>query len=137
MLIFLLGQPFSRLRIEWDSFALPYFLIALVAAAGLAYRGLIGFPSFHTVMAFLTVQAAWKIPFAGLAALAGNILVLLAIPADGGHHFVDIAGGFFVALVSTALADAFLRQNQIAESRDLRARRAFLFVKRIWHLAKV
>jgi PAP2 superfamily len=99
--------------------------------------GLIGFPSFHTVMAFLTVQAAWKIPFAGLAALAGNILVLLAIPADGGHHFVDIAGGFFVALVSTAFADAFLRQTQVAGSRDLRVRRAFLFVKRIWHLAKV
>ncbi len=99
--------------------------------------GLIGFPSFHTVMAALTVQALWKIPFAGMTALACNILVLLSIPADGGHHFIDMGGGFLVALVSIALADAVLRQAEYGEPRNLRARGAFLLVKRVLHLAKV
>jgi hypothetical protein len=60
--------------------------------------GLIGFPSFHTVMVVLTVNAVWEIPIAGM--LACNILVLVSVPADGGHHFVDIAGGTLVAIVS-------------------------------------
>jgi hypothetical protein len=99
--------------------------------------GLIGFPSFHTVMAFLTAQAVWEIPFAGMLALACHVLVLLSIPADRGHHFIDVAGGFVVALASTALADSLLRLPEYDEPRDLRACRALLFVKRIFHLAKV
>jgi hypothetical protein len=86
--------------------------------------GLIGFPSFHTVMAVLTVQAAWEIPFVGLLALACNILVLLAVPADGGHHFVDVGGGIFVAIVSISSADAVLRQANFAKPSYLRTRRA-------------
>ena len=99
--------------------------------------GLIGFPSFHTVMVVLTVHAVWEIPIAGMLALACNILVLLSVPADGGHHFVDIAGGILVAIVSICLADALLRQTEFAEARYLRAQRALIFVKRVLHLAKV
>lgn len=86
--------------------------------------GLIGFPSFHTVMASLTVRAVWGIPFAGPLAVACNILVLLAVPADGGHHFADIGGGILVAIVSAAIADALLRQAKFSDPGYLRARPA-------------
>jgi PAP2 superfamily len=56
--------------------------------------GLIGCPSFHGVMAVLTVRALWELPVSGPLALAANIPVMLSIPADGGHHFVDVPGGF-------------------------------------------
>lgn len=72
--------------------------------------GYVGFPSFHTVVAILTIQALWRLPVSGPLALAANILILLAIPADGGHHFVDMAGGVLVVLLSLALATAILRQ---------------------------
>jgi hypothetical protein len=99
--------------------------------------GIIGCPSFHTVMIVLTVYAVWELRFARMLALGCNFLVLLSIPADGGHHFIDVAGGFLVALASIALADALLRQAKPAEPRTLRARQALIFVKRVLRLAKV
>jgi PAP2 superfamily len=99
--------------------------------------GIIGCPSFHTVMIVLTVYAVWELRFARTLAFACNFLVLLSIPADGGHHFIDVAGGFLVALASIALADALLRQAEPAEPRNLRARQALIFVKRVLRLAKV
>jgi len=99
--------------------------------------GIIGCPSFHTVMIVLTIYALWEFRFARMVALACNFLVLLSIPADGGHHFIDVAGGLLVALVPIALADALLQQTESAEPRDLRARQALTFVKRVLRLAKV
>jgi hypothetical protein len=74
--------------------------------------GYIGFPSFHTVMAVLTVHALWGLPISGPLALAANVLVLLSLPADGGHYFIDIAGGLLVALGSIALSGMIVRQTQ-------------------------
>jgi hypothetical protein len=74
--------------------------------------GYVGFPSFHAVMAILTVRALWGLPVSGPLALAANVLVLFSIPADGGHHFIDIAGGVPVALSSIVLAKVILRQAQ-------------------------
>jgi hypothetical protein len=63
--------------------------------------GLVGFPSFHTVMALMVL---WFFPRASLlfwpiAAL--NVAMLPAILLHGGHHLVDLLGGivmFFIAL---------------------------------------
>jgi hypothetical protein len=77
--------------------------------------GLIGCPSFHTVLALLTVFALWEIPVAGPLSIAVNCLVLLSIPADGGHHLVDVAAGGGVTLASLYLADLALGRKR-AES---------------------
>lgn len=71
--------------------------------------GLIGCPSFHTVLALLTIHALWSVPWAGPIAAGLNALVLVAIPADGGHHFVDVAAGAVVAFLSIALGGVVLR----------------------------
>ena len=78
--------------------------------------GLIGSPSFHTVMALLTVWAMRGLRIAFPLAVAVNIPVLLAIPADGGHHFVDMAGGLVVAVLAVAVANALLKAR-VAMSR--------------------
>ena len=73
--------------------------------------GLIGCPSFHTVMAILTVHALRRVPFAGPLTAAVSVPVFLSIPADGGHHFVDMAAGGVVAAVAIALAGLVARQS--------------------------
>jgi PAP2 superfamily len=92
--------------------------------------GLIGFPSFHTVMAVLTIYALWGIRFIGPLALAGNTLVLLSIPADGGHHVVDVAGGILVAFLAIGAAGALLRQHKIKQRYELRRRDAPILLGR-------
>lgn len=84
-------------------------LMALVAGAVPPVQfeeltGLIGCPSFHTVLALLTLYAFWPIPWLGLLAAAVSVPVFLSIPADGGHHFVDMAAGLVVTAVSLGLA---------------------------------
>jgi hypothetical protein len=68
-------------------------------------KGLIGFPSFHIVLAILVTWYArtWKAAFWPLATI--NLLVLVATPIQGGHHVIDVVGGVAVA----ALAIGFVR----------------------------
>ncbi|MBD8688989.1 MULTISPECIES: phosphatase PAP2 family protein [unclassified Rhizobium] len=55
--------------------------------------GLIGFPSFHTVMACMSVvflaRFRWVFPFA----LCLNAMMVPAILVHGGHHLSDVVGG--------------------------------------------
>jgi membrane-associated phospholipid phosphatase len=99
--------------------------------------GLIGCPSFHAVMAVLTVRALWGIPLAGVAALAGNILVLLSIPADGGHHFVDVAGGILVAFLSAVFANAIVRRTTVEQHLKLASRGALKLARQAPRFHKV
>jgi PAP2 superfamily len=67
-------------------------------------RGIIGFPSYHTVQALVLIWYARNIPWLRWAALALNVLVLMATPIHGGHHLIDLVGGAVVAWASIALA---------------------------------
>lgn len=68
-------------------------------------RGLIAFPSFHTVMAVLTIYAAAAVPHALWPAIIWNAIVLLSVPVDGGHHVVDIPAGLVLAVAAIAVAN--------------------------------
>ncbi|NLH82516.1 MAG: hypothetical protein GX458_16970 [Phyllobacteriaceae bacterium] len=70
--------------------------------------GLIGCPSFHTVMAITTVWAVRDVRFVGPVALVLNLVVVAAVPADGGHHFVDAFAGIGVAVLAIAAARALV-----------------------------
>lgn len=86
--------------------------------------GLIGCPSFHTALAILTVYALWGTPYVGKIAVALNAIVLASIPADGGHHFADVAVGVAVTAASLYLADLALRSKArlgIAHAAENRA----------------
>lgn len=77
--------------------------------------GLIGCPSFHTSLAILAIYALWDTPYVGKIALCANALVFAAVPADGGHHFVDLASGAAVTFVSLYLADIAMQRKQRLE----------------------
>lgn len=84
-------------------------------------KGLIAFPSFHTVMAVLTVYAAAAVPRAFWPALAWNALVLLSVPVDGGHHVVDIPAGLVVAFAAIWAADLICKRYGRHESSAVAA----------------
>jgi hypothetical protein len=71
-------------------------------------RGLVGFPSYHTLQALVLAFHARKIPYGRWAALGLNGLVLIAVPIHGGHHLLDMAGGLLVTLAALGLAQGTL-----------------------------
>jgi membrane-associated phospholipid phosphatase len=67
--------------------------------------GVVGAPSFHTVMALVTVYACsslgkWFWPVA-----AWNILVVASVPVFGGHHVCDVIAGVAVAAAAIYIAE--------------------------------
>jgi membrane-associated phospholipid phosphatase len=71
----------------------------------LELRGVVGFPSFHTVQALVLIWYARKLPFLRWIALTLNIAVVIATPIHGGHHLIDVFGGIVVAFAAIAAAD--------------------------------
>lgn len=73
-------------------------------------RGIIGFPSYHTVQAIVLAWYARKLPYVGWAFVLLNIAVVSATPIHGGHHVVDIAGGALVAALAIFTADRLVKK---------------------------
>jgi hypothetical protein len=63
-------------------------------------KGLIGFPSYHAVLALLVMWHARGLKYLRWPAVLLNVAVLLATPVQGGHHVMDVLG----AIPVTALA---------------------------------
>lgn len=60
--------------------------------------GLIGFPSFHTVMALMSLIAIWPYSFARFALILVNTALLPAILIHGGHNLMDVFGGTVITV---------------------------------------
>jgi hypothetical protein len=73
-------------------------------------RGIIGFPSYHTVQAIVLAWYARKLPYLGWLFLALNIAVVCATPIHGGHHLIDIPGGAIVAALVIFIADRLVKK---------------------------
>lgn len=71
-------------------------------------RGIVGFPSYHTLQALTLAWYARHLPVWRWLALGLNAVVLLAVPIQGGHHLVDMLGGLAVTLMAVGLARASL-----------------------------
>jgi hypothetical protein len=66
--------------------------------------GIITFPSFHAATAVLSMWALWSVWWLRPLALIANIGMLIATPLVGGHYFVDVFAGIFVAMAAIAAA---------------------------------
>lgn len=77
------------------------------------FRGLIAFPSFHTIMALIATYYARKMRWLLLPLLMVNLLIFPAVLVHGGHHLVDIPAGLAVF----ALA-AFIAQKMVGETQS-------------------
>jgi PAP2 superfamily len=62
--------------------------------------GIVGFPSYHTVLALLSVWFARKVPLLFIPICALNVLMLPAILLHGSHNLIDVFGGVAVTIVS-------------------------------------
>ena len=67
-------------------------------------RGMIGFPSYHAVLALLLVWHFRDVPWLRWPILALNLVVVLATPVEGGHHLVDVIAAVPVAMLSVVAA---------------------------------
>lgn len=81
--------------------------------------GLIAFPSFHTVMALMSIFYMWPIRPLRIVFLVINMLMLPAILAHGGHYLVDLFGGaavFFAAVLVTRQLLGYVSPKGIASA---------------------
>lgn len=74
-----------------------------------AAKGLIGFPSYHAVLALLVVWYARPLAVVRWLALVINGLVLIATPIQGGHHIIGVVAGFAVAALAVRAASLAIR----------------------------
>lgn len=77
--------------------------------APVSAQGLIGFPSYHAVMALLVAWHARDLPVLRWLGFGVNAVVLVATPIQGGHHVVDVLAGFAVAALAILAARQVLR----------------------------
>lgn len=80
-------------------------------------EGLVSFPSFHTVLAILTMWALATTRWLAGPAIVLNCAVILSTLAIGGHYLVDVIGGAIIAVSAVVLAC-----RRAAVSRDFSAR---------------
>lgn len=67
-------------------------------------RGIVGFPSYHTLQALVLMWYARSLKMWRWPAIILNLIVLAAVPIQGGHHLVDMFGGAAVTFASISLA---------------------------------
>lgn len=72
--------------------------------------GLATFPSFHTASGILIVSAC-RSTWLSVPAWAYSIVMIASTPVHGGHYFVDLIAGTFIALVSIWLVTRVHRKN--------------------------
>jgi len=70
--------------------------------------GIITFPSLHAALAVILVAALWPLPVLRWIGLALNIVMMVSIPIDGGHYFIDMLAGIAVAVVCLIAARALV-----------------------------
>jgi hypothetical protein len=80
--------------------------------------GLIAFPSFHMVMACMSVCFLARARFLFLPTLALNAAMMPAILVHGGHHLVDLIGGAATFAIAYALAARVLNEGAQDAARD-------------------
>lgn len=72
--------------------------------SALGITGLIGFPSFHTVMALVSLAAVWPYRLPRLAALVPTALLVPGILVHGGHNLADMLAGIAITAAAWPLA---------------------------------
>ncbi|OBZ94052.1 hypothetical protein ADU59_17775 [Pararhizobium polonicum] len=75
--------------------------------------GLIGFPSFHTVMACMSVCFVPRHRILMPVIFCLNAFMALAILVQGGHHLIDMIGGVGVFAIAYALSGLTMRKLSI------------------------
>jgi hypothetical protein len=81
--------------------------------------GVIAFPSFHTVIAMLTMQAWFWNRWLRIPVIAWNLAVLFTTLPIGGHYFVDLIAGVLLWFAWSAAADRIVEGRRTFTWRRL------------------
>lgn len=84
--------------------------------------GIVTFPSFHAAAAILALWGWWGVWWMRPWALMMCVAMLAATPLLGGHYFVDIFAGVFVAALAIALTSPVARLRSRARTEILVSR---------------
>jgi PAP2 superfamily len=97
---------------------LSYEGVALVTPEGML--GMVGFPSFHTVIMLLVLWHTRVIALARVPVAVWNAFMLPAILLHGAHNLIDVFGGAAVAALSIWLARRIVAagEGKAAEARQ-------------------
>jgi hypothetical protein len=68
----------------------------------------VAFPSFHVVLAVLSIIAMWKVRWARWPALALGTLICVSTITTGWHYLIDLIGGLAVTYVAQRIANLVL-----------------------------
>jgi membrane-associated phospholipid phosphatase len=85
-------------------------------------QGIITFPSLHAALALIITVGLWPIPVLRWIGLAINTLMLVSIPIDGGHYFVDVPVGLAIAWVSIVAAKRVAKRAHQPRLQTARAK---------------
>ena len=72
-------------------------------------KGVIGFPSFHAVLAFTAAYGMRGVRGLFPLFVIINIIMIPATMLHGGHHMVDVAAGFLLFVFGTIAAERLVR----------------------------
>jgi hypothetical protein len=67
-------------------------------------QGIVTFPSLHAALALILTVGLWPIPVLRWIGAAINTLMLVSIPVDGGHYFIDVPAGLAIAVLALMAA---------------------------------
>lgn len=79
------------------------------------HGSLIGFPSYHGVLALLVAWYARSLPRLFWPLLVINALILISTPIQGGHHLVDVLASFPVTAMSIWLAARMAKSAKLSQ----------------------
>jgi len=122
------NPAFSHMTLALDSSYAAELVRLLEHGPGLISptdaKGLIGFPSYHAVLALLVMWYGRNFPRLFWPLTAINALVLVATPIQGGHHLVDVLAAFPVTALALWLSGDFAKIS-LKPSRMVNSLRKF------------
>lgn len=84
----------------------------LLMAAGA--DGIITFPSLHAALGLLFSAALWPVPRLRWIGLILNVVMVISVPVDGGHYFIDVLAGLAIAGASLVVARYIVQRAHAA-----------------------
>ncbi len=77
-------------------------------------QGIVTFPSLHAALAVIFMVALWPVPVLRWLGIALNVTMILATPIEGGHYFIDVIAGVFLAILCWMSVRALSERDAVA-----------------------
>ena len=84
----------------------------------------VAFPSFHVVLAVLSVIAVWNVRWARWPAFALGALICVSTVTTGWHYLIDLIGGLAVTYLAQMIANLVLESTPSLLASDLASDKA-------------